>query len=291
MLAAQDLFHQLDLRLDQLALRAQPDHRQGIRDDVHFLGQILEHLDLRQVAVDVDFERRFQRLDFGLHCLGDSFQQGLVGARDIVQDFAAHRFRWQELLQPVSGFYRLRLGSVTIWLRDVKQKILDQFDGLALQQTALTDNQNHTKQRVHLAEQIFYRHAEFELLTGYRFDQRANDPPDSRYLFGNRPFLEGLADFLQPLQAAFDTFLADDIDQCQLVHRAQFLRQQTRCLVVRIIDHLAFCALLVHRQIGQKQQLFREQILIAHRANVVQQRKYRHRYIAMARLYVLEVIG
>ena len=267
--ALQHVLDELDLRLDQLALGAEADHRQGVRNDVQLLRQVLQRADSRQVAVDVNLECRFHRLDIGLHGFADGFHQRLVGAGDIAQHFAARRFRRQELFQPVSRLDRLRLGSVALGLGDVIEKILDQLDGLALEHAALTDDQYHSKQRVDLAEQILDRHAEFELLTRQGFDQSADDPPDARHLLGVRSFLQRIADLFHALEVFLDLLLLDQVEERELVDRPQFLRHQPRRLILAVVDLIAFGVLLVHRQVGQKQQFFREQVLVANRPNIV----------------------
>ena len=254
---------------------------------MHFLRQFLQCVDFGQVAVNVNLERGFDRLDIDLHRFRNGFQQGLVRPGDIVQHFAARRFRGQELLQSVSGLDRLCLGPVTFRLRDVVQEVLDQLDRLALQQTALTDDQDHSKQRVDFPQQVLDRHAELELLARNRFDQRADDPPDACNLLGNRAFFERFTDFFQPFEALFDRLFLDDLDQGQLVNRAQFFRQQLRTLVAVVIDSLDFGALLVHRQVGQEQQLLGKKILVSDGADIVQQRQDGDWYVAMPRLYVL----
>ncbi len=291
LLAIDDVAHGFDLGLDQLPLRAEADHRQRIRDDVHLLRQVLELFDLREIAVDVDFEGRLDRFDIRLHRLGDGLEQRLVGAGDVVEHFAAGALRRQELLEPVGGLDRLGLGAVAFGLGDVIEEILDQLDRLALHQPALADDQDHAKQRVDLAEQILDRHAELELLARHRLDQRADDPPDARHLLRDGPLLEGFANLFEAREAFLDRLVLDDVEQCELVDRAQLLGEQLRRLVLLLVDGLGLGAFLVHRQVRQEQQLFREQILVAHRANVVEQRQDRDRDIAMAGLDMLEVIG
>ena len=72
--ALENTLDDIDLGRDQLALRTESDHRQGIGDDVHFLRQILERFYFGQIAVDVNLEGRFNRFDVGLHRLGNGFQ-------------------------------------------------------------------------------------------------------------------------------------------------------------------------------------------------------------------------
>ena len=194
------------------------------------------------------------------------------------------------MFQAVSGLYRLRLGPVAFGLRDVIEKILDQLDRLPAQQAALTDNQDDPEQGVDLAEQVLDRHSEFELLARYGLDQRTDYPPDTRHLFRERPLLEGLADFLELLQALLDRLLLDDVDQRQLVNRAQFPGDHLRGLVLLFVDILDPGAFLMHRQIGQKKQLLGEQVLVSDRADIVQQGQDRDRDIAVPRLDMLEVI-
>ena len=92
-IAIHDSLNRLDLLLDQLSLATETDHGQGVRNDMHFGGQILEQLNIGKIAVDVDLQRRFDGFDIRLHCFCYGFEQGLVGTCNVLQNLAARSFR------------------------------------------------------------------------------------------------------------------------------------------------------------------------------------------------------
>ena len=272
----------VDLGLDHLALGSQTDHREGIGDDMQLARQLGQLGGVAHVAVDIDLEAALDLFQVAADGLGHGLHQLLVGAGNR----ALGGIAGQELFQPVGGLDGLALGAVALRLGDVVEQVLDQVDGLAGQQLALAVKDHLAQQLIDLAEQHLHRDPEGQVVAGNGFDQGADDPPQPRHLFRMGAFLEHLADPGQPREIADHLVFPDHAEQAELVGRTQLLRQRARGQILRLLDLLGIAILVVHGQVGQEQQLFGEQILVARGADIVEQGQDRDRDILLPGLDV-----
>ncbi len=274
---------------DDLARLAEAEYRQGIGD---LLERRQEGVQFRGVATVAAHEQveavldphQFlaQGTDHRTHRVAvGSGEAGALGVHRLVVG--------QRLVEAVLFLQSADPRRLRRRLGHVEQQVLHQLvrRGLVQAVGALLDQA--LEFAVELAQQGAHRGAVDHATVGQALDQAGSDAPQRPQRCLAAQALQARIDTRQVAEAGGHVLVAQQADQGHLLGLAQLAQQAAEFVGAQLRDGLAVQLRLALRQVGREQAGFREQLLAARGAQVVEQRQDHHRQVAPGGLDPVEV--